>query len=87
MNISFDIPHDIEEQLRTEGEDLGREAKEIYLLEQFRLAKLTHRQLEDSLGLSFHETEEVLKRRGLGQDLDAAEFEAGREKLRKALAR
>jgi hypothetical protein len=84
MNISFEIPQDIERQIRTGGEDLNREAKEVYLMEQFRQAKLSHRQLEDALGLSFQETEELLKQRGLGQDIDAAEFEAGRERLRKA---
>ena len=87
MNISFEIPQDIEQQIRTEGGDPNREAKEVYLMEQFRQAKLSHRQLQDALGLSFQKTEELLKRRGLGQDLDAAEFEAGREHLRKARPR
>ena len=87
MNISFEIPHDIEQQIRTGGEDLNRDAQEVYLMEQFRQAKLSHRQLEDALGLSFQETEELLKRRGLGQDIDLAEFEAGRERLRKARPR
>ena len=84
MSISFEIPQDIEQQLRTGGTDLNREAKEVYLMEQFRQAKITHRQLEEALGLSFHETEDLLKCRGLGHDIDAAEFEAGRERLRKA---
>ncbi|HEV3446756.1 MAG TPA: hypothetical protein VG099_19105 [Gemmataceae bacterium] len=38
--------------------------------------------LEEALNLSFHETELLLKRRGLGQDLDIEELEAGRELLR-----
>lgn len=84
MNISFEIPHDIEQQIRTDGGDLNRDAKEIYLMEQFRQAKLSHRQLEDALGLSFFETEELLKQRGLGQDIDPDEFEASRERTRKA---
>jgi hypothetical protein len=83
MNISFEIPPDIEQQIRTDGSDLNRDAKEVYLMEQFRQAKLSHRQLEDALGLSFYETEELLKRRGLGQDIDPAEFEASRERTRK----
>ena len=87
MNISFEIPKDIEQQIRTGDEDLSREAKEVYLMEQFRQAKLSHRQLQDALGLSFQETEELLKRRGLGQDIDADAFEAGRERLRKARPR
>ena len=84
MTISFEIPQDIEQELRTQGVDPDREAKEVYLMEQYRQAKITHRQLEDALNLSFHETEQLLKRRGLGQDLDAEEFGAGLEVLRRA---
>ena len=84
MNISFEIPQDIEQQLRTEEADLNRDAKEVYLMEQYRQAKLSHRQLQDALGLNFHETEEILKRRGLGQDMDADTLGAGCERLRKA---
>jgi hypothetical protein len=84
MTISFELPQDIEQQIRTDGVDLNREAKEVYLMEQYRQAKLSHRQLQEALDLSFQETEELLKRRGLGQDIDLAEFEAGRDFLRKA---
>jgi hypothetical protein len=84
MNISFEIPYEIEQQIRSDGVDLDRDAKEVYLMEQYRQAKITHRQLEEALGLSFHETERLLKQRGLGQDLDIEEFEAGRDFLRKA---
>lgn len=87
MNISFEIPQDIEQQLRTDGVDPNREAKELYLMEQYRQAKITHRQLQEALDLSFHETEHLLKRRGLGQDLDVEEFGAGRAILRKARPR
>lgn len=64
-----------------------RTLAETDLLEQYRQAQLSHRQLEDALGLSFHEIEELLKRRGLGQDMDGAEFEASRERLRKGQPR
>ncbi len=87
MNISFEIPTEIEQQIRTDGADLNREAKEVYLMEQYRQARITHRQLEDALGLSFHETEQLLKQRAMGQDLELDEFEEGREFLRKARAR
>jgi hypothetical protein len=84
MIISFEIPQDIGQQIRTEGTDLDRDAKEVYLMEQYRQAKITHRQLEEALDLSFHETEQLLKQRGLGQDLDIEEFDSGRGFLRKA---
>ena len=87
MTISFEIPQEIEQQIRTTGMDLGRDAKEVYLMEQYRQARITHRQLEEALDLSFHEAEQLLKQRGMGQDLDIEEFEAGRELLRKGRPR
>jgi Uncharacterised protein family (UPF0175) len=87
MTISFEIPQEIEQQIRTDGVDLDRDAKEVYLMEQYRQAKITHRQLEEALDLSFHEVEQLLKQRDMGQDLDIEEFEAGREFLRKGRPR
>jgi len=87
MTISFEIPQDIEQQLRVDGVDPSRQAKELYLMEQYRQARITHRQLQEALDLSFDETEQLLKQRGLGQDLNIAEFEAGRGLLRKARPR
>ena len=82
MNVSFEIPQDMEQQLRSEGVDPNRDAKQVYLLEQYRQARITHRQLEEVLGLSFHETEQILKQRGMGQDLDTEAFGAERDLLR-----
>jgi hypothetical protein len=69
--ISFEIPQEIEEEIRTNRPDLNRDAKEVYLMEQYRQARLPHRQLQGALGLSFHQTEELLKCRRLGQDMIA----------------
>ena len=68
MTIRFDIPHDIEQQIRTDGVDLARDAKEVYLMEQYRQARITHRQLEAALDLSFPEAEQLLKQ----QDIPAS---------------
>jgi hypothetical protein len=87
MTISFEIPREIEQQIRTGGVDLDRDAKEVYLMEQYRQAKISHRQLEEALDLSFHETEQLLKQRGMGQDLDIEEFGAGREVFMSAIRR
>jgi Uncharacterised protein family (UPF0175) len=87
MDIGFELPQEIEEQIRTDGADLNRDAKEVYLMEQYRQAKITHRQLEEALSLSFHETEQLLKQRGMGQDLSTEEFGAGRDFLKRAGAK
>ena len=36
MTISFDLPQDIEQQIRTNGVDLDREARELYLVDLYR---------------------------------------------------
>ena len=82
MTISFEISRDIEQQVRANGADLNREAKEVYLMEQYRQAKITHRQLQEALELNFHETEQLLRSRGVGQDMEIEEFDAGRDLLR-----
>jgi predicted HTH domain antitoxin len=84
MTIRFEISLEIEQQIRTSGVDLDRDAKEVYLMEQYRQAKISHRQLEAALALSFNETEQLLRQRGMGQDLDVDDFEVGREILRSA---
>jgi hypothetical protein len=84
VNISFEIPHHIEEQIRSDGADLNGKAREAFLLELYREERISHAQLREALGLSFHETETLIKERGTGQDIDPAEFEASRERTRKA---
>lgn len=70
MTIGFEIPQEIEQKIRTNGADINRDAKEVYLMEQYRQGRLSHRQRQDALGLRFHQTEELLKCRGIGQDID-----------------
>ena len=84
MTISFEIPQEIEQQVRTNGTDLDREARESYLLELYRQDRISHAQFRDVLGLSFHEAEKLIKEHGAGHDIPIAEFGAGREFLRKA---
>jgi len=62
MNISFELPQDIEGQIGTNGADLSREARETYLVELYRQERITHHQLSEALGLSRYETDGVLKR-------------------------
>jgi hypothetical protein len=62
MNISFEIPPDIEQELSHTGADLNGEAKEAYLVEMYRQDRITHHQLAEALGLNRIETDGVLKR-------------------------
>jgi len=62
MTISFEIPHDIEQELCTDGADLNGEARAAFLVELYRRDRIAHHQLAEALGLSRLETEGVLKR-------------------------
>jgi hypothetical protein len=69
MAVSFDLPTDIEQHLRHELGNLDQAAKEAALVELYRLDKLTHHQLSKALGLSRFETDGVLKRHKVTEDL------------------
>jgi predicted HTH domain antitoxin len=84
MNVSFEIPQDIEQQLRSEGVDPNREAREAYLVKLYRQDRISHAQLRQALDVSFDEAERLIKEYGAGHDIDIEEFEAGRDLLRKA---
>ena len=84
MNISFSIPHDIEQELSTNGADLSGEAREAFLVELYRQDRITHHQLTEALGLSRLETDGVLKRHKLSSGITAEEMRAQAAALRKA---
>jgi predicted HTH domain antitoxin len=86
MNISFEIPPVIEQELRTNGRDMNREAKEAYLVELYRQEQITHHQLAEALGLSRYETDGVLKQHKVWLELTPEELAAQAASLRDARA-
>jgi predicted HTH domain antitoxin len=79
MTISFEIPQEIEQQIRTNGANLNGEAREAYLVELYRQDRISHHQLSQALGLSRLETDGVLKRHKVssGPTLDELRAEIG----------
>ncbi len=73
MSISFDLPASVEDQLRRELADLDVVAKEATLVELYRQERITHHQLGLSLGFERHETDRLLKRHKVVEDLPRAE--------------
>ena len=69
MAISFTLPPEIEQQLREEFGDLNAAAKDAALVELYRHQRLTNHQLAKALGLDRFETEAVLKRHNVTEDL------------------
>ena len=65
MNVSFEIPRDIGQQVRGQGVDLNGEVREAFLVELYRQDRITHGQLQRALGLDAYETDGVLKRHGV----------------------
>jgi predicted HTH domain antitoxin len=76
MNINYEIPQDIEQELRTNGADINREAKEAYLIDLYRQERISHRQLADALELNRYETDGVLKRHKVSPNVTAQEMRA-----------
>jgi Uncharacterised protein family (UPF0175) len=84
MSVTFQLPDDLEHQLRRELSNLDELAKEAALAELYRQEKLTHHQLATALGLDRFETEDLLTRHNVTEDLiTAAQFNAQLATLRK----
>lgn len=69
MPITFRLPEAIEQQLRQEFADLNHAAKEATLVELYRQAKITHFELGQALELSYSQTDDLLKRYRVTEDL------------------
>ena len=83
MTVSFNLPADVEQSLRSTLGDLDHVAKEATLVELYRQDKLSHLELSHALGLSRFETEAVLKRHNVTEDLPThEEYEQARASLR-----
>ena len=73
MTISFDLPADVEASLRHQFSDLDRVAKESALVELYRQDKISQPELSRALGVTRLETEAVLKRHNVTEDLPTNE--------------
>jgi predicted HTH domain antitoxin len=76
MNISLEVSQDIEQEIRSNGVDTNREAKEAYLTTLYREEQISHRQLAEALGLSRYETDGVLKQHRVSPNVTALEMRA-----------
>ncbi len=74
MNVSFEIPLDIGQQVCGQGVDLNGEAREAFLVELYRQDRITYGQLQRALGLDAYETDGILKRHGVGLEITAEEL-------------
>ena len=73
MAVSFQLPTDLEHSLRSDLRDLDAEAKEALLVSLYRQGKLSHHGLSKALGLDRLETEDVLRKHNVTEDLGRVE--------------
>jgi predicted HTH domain antitoxin len=73
MSVTIQIPADVEQRLRAENPDLETTAREAMLVELYRQDKLSHHELSQALGLDRFETDGLLKRHGVTEDLPTNE--------------
>jgi len=86
MSIAFSLPAAVEDDLRAQLGNLDEAAKEAALVELYRQGTLSHGQLAESLGISRDETNAVLKRHHVTEDLPTIEeFDEQTDQLRRLL--
>lgn len=73
MAVSFQLPTHLEQELRSGLRDLDGEAKEALLVSLYRQRKLSHLALSKALGLDRFETEDVLRKHKVTEDLGTVE--------------
>jgi hypothetical protein len=73
MAVSFQLPTDLEHELRSRLRDLDGHAKEALLVSLYRQGKLSHLALSKALGLDRFDTEEVLRKHHVTEDLGTVE--------------
>ena len=83
MAVTFDLPTEIEAQLRKELENLDQAAKQAAVIELYRQHVLTHRQLAEALGISRFEADALLKTHGVHYDLTPQEVRDESASLRR----
>lgn len=84
MSVCIDLPPELETSLRKQFANLDATAKEAFLVELYRQERITHHELASALELSRLETDELLGRYNVWDDLpsvnelrlQAAELEA-----------
>lgn len=82
MSITFQLEHDLEQQLRRDLGDLGEAAREALLIEAYRRGKLSIGRLARTLGIGVLQADEWLAQRGVPLNYGFEDFEADQRALR-----
>lgn len=86
--IRIDLPHTVEQRLRSAFPDLDAAAREAAVVELYRQDQISHHEVGLSLQLSRFEVDELLKRHGVTEDMPSlAEYDADLAEAKKLLGR
>jgi len=87
MSVTFELPSEIERTLRQALGDLDVAAKEAALVELYRQGKVTQHELSVALGITRLETDALLKKHHVTEDLPSlAEYDAALNQLREMIS-
>jgi predicted HTH domain antitoxin len=88
LNVTFDLPAEVEAKLRRETTNLDADVKEAYALELFRRGKLSHCELSLVLGLDRFETDAYLKRHNVFEgSLTMEDLQSDRQTLDRVMGK
>ena len=73
MAVIIELPPEVELSLRAQIPNLDADAKEAFLIGFYRQEKLTRYELSHALGLSRFETDGILKKHKVTEDLPTTE--------------
>lgn len=73
MTLTVEIPDDLEQVLRRQSANLDADAKEAMCIEFFRQERITRYQLSQALGISRFETDAILKKHHVTEDLPTSQ--------------
>ena len=88
LNVTLDLPADVEERLRRETSSLDTDVKEAYVIDLFRRGRLSHYELSRVLGLDRFATDAWLKQHNVFEgSLTMADLEADRVTLDRVMSK
>ena len=88
LQVTLDLPAEVEEKLRRETPNLDADVNEAYALELFRRGQLSHCELSRVLGLDRFATDAYLKQHNVVEgSLTMADLEADRQTLDRVMGR
>jgi hypothetical protein len=87
MIFSVEIPDAYARQMHLDGPQASRYALERLVSDGYRAGELSRGQVSELLGLSFWETEALLKKHDCGLGLNFEEYERDSKRLRELLTR